>query len=128
MIVPALLPGVLTILLFGDRISFARIVVSIKGGWHERGRHTSQWFRMVESPPATDLRGGKASEDSFTIWIASLVVAYTVDFRPDLFSSIFGSTMRFEGSKFWPRPVLKTDRIRSEMVRRPVLYERNAVR
>jgi len=47
---------------------------------------TSQWFRIAERPPTTDLRGGKASEDSFTILIANLVVEYTVDFWLDLFS------------------------------------------
>jgi len=31
---------------------------------------------MAERPPATDLRGGKASADSFTRWMANLVVAY----------------------------------------------------
>lgn len=83
---------------------------------------------MAERPPATDLRGGKTSEDSLTILMANLVAAYVVDLRSDLFSSILGSTVRFEGFEFWPCPVLKTDRIRSEIVRRPVLYERNVVR
>jgi len=41
---------------------------------------------MAERPPATDLRGGKTSEESFTILMASLVVAYAVDFQSDLFS------------------------------------------
>jgi len=75
---------------------------------------------MAERPPATDLRGGKPSEDSFTIWMANLVVAYAVDFRSGLFSSILGPTVGFEGFEFRP-PVLKTERIRSEMVWRPVL-------
>ena len=78
---------------------------------------------MAERPPATDLRGGKASEDSFTICMASLVAAYVVDFQSGLFSSIaLGLTMRFEGFGFRPRPDLKTDRIRSEIVWRPVLH------
>ena len=55
---------------------------------------TSQCFRMAERPPATDLRGGKASEDSFTIWMASLVVEYALDFQFDFFSyAALGSTM-----------------------------------
>jgi hypothetical protein len=43
------------------------------GGMREVDR-TSQCCRIAESPPATDLRGGKMSEDSFTILMASLVV------------------------------------------------------
>ena len=39
---------------------------------------------MAERPPTTDLRGGNASEDSFTRLMASLVVAYAVDFQSDL--------------------------------------------
>jgi len=90
---------------------------------------------MAERHPATALRGGKASEDSLTIWTASLVVAYVVDFQSDLFSSIsFASTVYFvyfggfEGFESLPFPVLKTDRIRSEIVWRPVLRERSDVR
>jgi hypothetical protein len=36
---------------------------------------------MAKRPPATDLRGGKASEDSFTMLMANLVVEYAVDIR-----------------------------------------------
>ena len=54
--------------------------------------HTSQWLRIAERPPTADLRGGKASEDSFTILIANLVAAYAVDFQLGLFSdAAFGS-------------------------------------
>ena len=56
--------------------------------------HTSQWSRITESPPATDLRGGKASEDPFTILMANLVVAYAVDFQFVLFpDTAFVSTV-----------------------------------
>ena len=49
---------------------------------------------MAESPPATDLRGGNASEDSFTRLMANLVVAYAVDFQSDLFpGTTSGSTV-----------------------------------
>ena len=55
---------------------------------------TSQWARIAESPPATDLRGGKASEDSFTTLKANLVVAYAVDFQLGLFlDTAFRSTV-----------------------------------
>jgi hypothetical protein len=47
---------------------------------------TSQCCRMAEKPPATDLSGGKTSEDSFTILMANLVAEYVVDFQLDLFS------------------------------------------
>ena len=60
--------------------------------------------------------------------MANLVVAYAVDFRSDLFSSTLGSAVGFEGFVFWPRPVPKTERIRSEMVRRPAMHEQNVVR
>ena len=94
--------------------------------------HTSQWFRMAERPPATDLRGGKASDESFTIWTASLVAAYVVDFQSDLVSSIvLGFTVGFEGFEgfeCWPRPGLKMDRIRSDIVWRPTLRKCIVVR
>jgi hypothetical protein len=47
---------------------------------------TSQCSRMVERPPATDLSGGKTSEDPFTRLMANLVVEYAVDFQFDSFS------------------------------------------
>jgi len=87
---------------------------------------TSQCFRMAERPPATDLRGGKTSEDSFTICIANLVVEYAVDFRLDLFLDVaLGSTV--VSSEDFVRflfPVLRTDRIRSEVAERSVLRDR----
>ena len=56
--------------------------------------HTSQWSRIAERLPATDLRGGKTSEDSFTMLIPNLVAEYAVDFQLD--SSLYdalGSTV-----------------------------------
>ena len=48
---------------------------------------TSQCFKIAERPPTTDLRGGKASEDSFTKLMANLVAAYVVvESQPDVFS------------------------------------------
>ena len=64
--------------------------------------------------------GGKASDASFTIWMANLVVAYVVDFQSDLLSLVsiaLGLTVCFEGSKRLLCLLLKTDRIRSETVR-----------
>jgi len=79
--------------------------------------HTSQWFRMTERPPATDLRGGKTSEDSFTILMASLVVACAVDFQSDLFSgTALDSTVRPGDSGRPLRSLPGTDRTRSETV------------
>ena len=40
---------------------------------------------MAERPPVADLRGGKASEDSFSRLMTNLTVAYAVDFQADLF-------------------------------------------
>ena len=69
---------------------------------------------MAERPPATDLRGGNASEDSFTRLMANLVVAYVVDFQSD----------------FLPRPLPKIDpragRIRSEAVEDSLLREKRS--
>jgi len=63
------------------------------GGMREMD-HTSQWFRIAERPPAMDLRGGKASADSFTILMANLVAEYAVDFWRDFFSyAALGSTV-----------------------------------
>jgi len=80
---------------------------------------------MAEGTPARDLRGGKASEGSFTILMANLVVAYAADFRSDLFLDIaVGSTVRSEDSG---RPVWSlsgTGRVRSENVWGPVLHEK----
>jgi hypothetical protein len=72
--------------------------------WDGRKRHgwcgigemdsTSQCFRMAERPATTDLRGGKTSEDSFTMLMASLVAEYAVDFQLGLFSyAAVGSMM-----------------------------------
>jgi len=53
---------------------------------------------MAERPPTTDLRGGKASEDSFTRLMANLVVAYAVAFQSDLLSgAALESTVSSEG-------------------------------
>jgi hypothetical protein len=68
---------------------------------------------MAERPPTTDLRGGKASDDSFTILMANLVVEYAVDFQVDVFScAAAGSTVLFEDPKS-----LGTERVGSSMLR-----------
>ena len=59
---------------------------------------------MAERPPATDLRGGNASEDSFTRLMANLVVAHAVDFLSDFSSGAAPeSAASFEGfgRLFW---------------------------
>ena len=65
-------------------------------------------------PPATDLRGGNTSEDSFTRLMANLVVAYVVDFPSDLFLDTAFLSTRSEDSGSPLCPILKTDRNRSE--------------
>jgi len=47
---------------------------------------TSQFLRIAERLPATDLRGGKASEESFTILMANLVAENAVNFQLVFFS------------------------------------------
>jgi len=82
---------------------------------------TSQCLRIAERPPATDLRGGKASEDSFTIWMANLVVEYAVDFRLDLFLDAGpASAVSSEDFVRFLFPLLKTDRNKSGVARRSV--------
>ena len=62
---------------------------------------------MAERPPVTDLSGGNTSEDSFTRFIANLVVAYVVDFQSDpLSGAALESTVWPEasGRLLWSRP------------------------
>ena len=90
---PALQPEATTVQLFSDRRLFARASVSVVHGAVGGTLRTSQWFRIAERPPTTDLRGGKASEDSFTRLMANLVVAYAVELQFNLPSDVaFGST------------------------------------
>jgi hypothetical protein len=80
---------------------------------------------MAERPPATDLRGGKTSEDSFTRLMANLVVAYAVDFQSDLFSdATLGSAVGSEDFLRSLCPILKTERNRLEREGRSVMRER----
>ena len=48
---------------------------------------TSQFSRTKQSPPAADLRGGKASAESLTPRRINLAVADAVDFQSDFLSS-----------------------------------------
>jgi hypothetical protein len=74
---------------------------------------------MAERPPTTDLRGGKTSDDSFTILMANLVVEYAVDFQVDVFScAAAGSTVLFEDPKS-----LGTERVGSSTLREGSLGE-----
>ena len=87
------------------------MAVSTAGGViQEEIYHTSQWSKIAESPPTTDLRGGKTSEDSFTMLMANLVVAYAVDFQFVLFSdTAFGSTVLSEDFGWAPSSLLGMD-------------------
>ena len=67
---------------------------------------------MAERPPATDLRGGKASEDSFTRLMANLVVAYAVDFQSDLLPGVALESALWSGVfGGLPLSLSRTDRI-----------------
>ena len=80
---------------------------------------------MAERHPATDLRGGKTSEDSLTRSTASLVAEYVVDFQSDFFAdAVLGSTDWSEGFGRSLCPILRTDRNRSENEGRTVLREK----
>lgn len=60
-----------------------------------KGGYTSQFSRIKQSPPATDLSGPKASAESLIPRRSILAVADAVlDFRLDLVSSVlFGSLL-----------------------------------
>ena len=70
---------------------FARVPVSIVDSVQEG--HTSQFSRIKQRPPATDLSGPKASADSLTPRRSNLAAEDAVDFRrSNLFSSaVLGS-------------------------------------
>jgi hypothetical protein len=80
---------------------------------------------MAKRPPATDPRGGNASEDSFARLMASLAAAYAVDFQSDLLSgAAFESTVWPEGSGrlLWSLPGMA--RARLETASGSVLHEK----
>ena len=52
-----------------------------------KGRHTSQFSRIKQRPPATALSGPKASAESLTPRRSNLAAPDAVDFQLDLFSS-----------------------------------------
>ena len=54
--------------------------------------NTSQLSRIVQSPAATDLSGGKASEDLSTVRSNNLTAEDVVDFQLDLFFDVVVST------------------------------------
>jgi len=110
MVAPVLQPGESMVLLFDDRPLFAGSAISIKSCMTRETGHTSQWLRMAERPPAINLRGGGASDDSLIILMANFVVAYVVDFQFDLFSSVAsGLTAGLDGAERSVCPVPVTD-------------------
>jgi len=56
------------------------------------GEHTSQLSRIAQSPPATDLSGGKASEDFSTVRSNNLAAEDVVDFQLGLSLDVVAST------------------------------------
>lgn len=54
--------------------------------------HTSQFSRIKQRPPATDLSGGNASDDPLTPWRNNLAVADALDFQRDPFLSAVSGT------------------------------------
>jgi hypothetical protein len=57
--------------------------VSIVHRVYKEAGHTSQFSRIKQRPPATDLRGPKASAVSLTPRRSNLAVADAVDFQFD---------------------------------------------
>ena len=79
-----------------------------------RDKRTSQWSRMAERAPITDLRGGKVSTGSFTGSITNLVAECPMEFGLDAFSFVaLGLTVFSESFNCSSRPVPTTDWVRS---------------
>ena len=71
-------------LLFSCWLLLAKANVRIVDCMEDRNR-TSQCLRMAARPLATDLSGGKTSEDSFTTSMTTLVEEYAADTQFDWF-------------------------------------------
>ena len=70
-----------------------------------KGRHrTSQFSRMKQRPPATDLSGPKASDESLTARRTNLAEDDAVDFQPCLFSSAAELAPKFSFPVLGPVP------------------------
>ena len=67
--------------------------------WEEE--HTSQFSRIKQRPPATDLSGPKALADSLTPRRSNLAVADAVDFQFDFFSSAVFSSLLLGWGASW---------------------------
>ena len=79
---------------------------------------TSQFSKMKQSPPATDLSGPKASEESLTPRRNSLAVADAVDFQSDLFLSSVPCSLLFEEGSSWTGSVIaEATRFAEEKIR-----------
>ena len=79
-----------------------------------RDKHTSQWSRMAERIPMTDLSGGKASARSFAGSIVNLVAECPVEVRLNASSSVaLGLTVFSESFACSSRPIPTTDRVKS---------------
>ena len=75
------------ILLFARSLSLAKIPVRVMKTYVGE-RRTSQFSRIKQRPPATDLSGPNASAESLTPRRSNLAVANAVDFQFDFFSSV----------------------------------------
>jgi len=71
--------------LFSDWLLLAKAIIRMIVDGTREMDHTSQCLRTTARPPATDLSGGKTSEDSFTKSMTTLVEEYMADFQLDLF-------------------------------------------
>ena len=65
---------------------------------------TSQFSRMKQRPPATDLSGPKASAESLTARSTNLAEDEAVDPQPGLFSSVTALAPTFSFSALGPSP------------------------
>ena len=87
------------IVLSSGKPPFAEVAVSIIGGIVWERWDVYHRVKMAESPPLTDLSGGKTFKDSFTRLIIYLVMGYVVDFQSDLLlSTTLGLIEQPEGS------------------------------
>ena len=85
--------------LFFHWLLLAKVIIRAVDRIREQNR-TSQCLRTAARPPATDLSGGRAPEDSFTKSMTSLVEEYAVDFQFDSFwLAVPSPKVRSEDSK-----------------------------
>ena len=100
--------------------AFVRWNASKRYRWHAwKEGLTSQFSRMKQRPPATDLSGPKASAESLTPRRNSPAVADAVDFQFDLFlSPVLGSFLLGGGPSWTGSVIVEATAFAEETIRK----------